>query len=54
MKKERLLGIMNFIVIFLVFFTGFQIIKLKGGIISYAILSMISGCILYFISQSIS
>ncbi|CAB1262733.1 conserved hypothetical protein [Clostridiaceae bacterium BL-3] len=38
---------MNFIVIFVVLFIGFQIIKLKGNMINCIIVSVIIGCILY-------
>ncbi|MHC6179105.1 hypothetical protein ACYUJ6_04520 [Clostridium sp. JNZ X4-2] len=47
MKRNKMLAILNFVIIFLTFFVGFQIIGLKNSSITYIILAIISGCLIY-------
>lgn len=47
MKREKLLPLINFIIIFLTFFIGFEVIKLEGSIINYILISIIIGGLLY-------
>ena len=47
MKKNKLFALLNFLIIFLTFFIGFEVIKLKSNIINYIILAIVNGCLLY-------
>jgi len=47
MKREKLFALINFIIIFLTFFIGFEVIKLEGNIINYALIGIIVGGLLY-------
>lgn len=47
MKKNKLFALINFLIIFLTFFIGFEVIKLKSNLINYIILGIVDGCLLY-------
>ena len=47
MKKNRLFALLNFLIIFLTFFIGFEVMKLKNNLINYIILAIVNGCLLY-------
>ncbi len=47
MKREKLLALINFIIIFLTFFIGFQVIKLEETAINYILISVVVGILLY-------
>ena len=47
MKKNKLFALLNFLIIYLTFFIGFEVIKLKTSQINYIILGIVSGCLLY-------
>lgn len=47
MKKNRLFALLNFLIIFLTFFIGFEVMKLKNNQINYIILAIVNGCLLY-------
>ncbi|GAA0116218.1 hypothetical protein [Clostridium senegalense] len=47
MKREKLSALINIIIIFLTFFIGFEVIKLEGNIINYALIGIIVGGLLY-------
>ncbi|EJO5347427.1 hypothetical protein NRP93_001506 [Clostridium botulinum] len=47
MKKSKLLGIINFFIIFLVFFIADQFIKVKNNLVKGAVIGLMIGILLY-------
>jgi len=47
MKKNKLFALLNFLIIFLMFFIGFEVIKLKSNLINYIIIAILNGWLLY-------
>ncbi|MBO0577371.1 hypothetical protein [Clostridium botulinum] len=47
MKESKLFALINFIIIFLTFFIGFEVVKLKSNTINYILISIINGVLLY-------
>lgn len=47
MKESKLFALINFIIIFLTFFMGFEVVKLKSNTINYILISIVNGVLLY-------
>ncbi|MGO5066212.1 hypothetical protein [Clostridium sp. LCP25S3_F8] len=47
MKRSKLLGIINFFIVFLVFFIAYKVLKIKTNIINSALIGLSVGILIY-------
>ncbi|KOR27008.1 hypothetical protein ND00_01870 [Clostridium sp. L74] len=47
MKRSKLLGIINFFIVFLVFFIAYKVLKIKNNIINSALIGLSIGILIY-------